>query len=163
MTPSEGLEGKRVLIVDDEPDVLSTLEDVLWGCVLHKASDFETAKELILKNPYDAAILDIMGVRGYELLELTQARGIPTLMLTAHALSKEDFVKSLERGAMAYVPKEKISEIDIYLKDILDAHAEGVGKFGRWYKRLESFFEDRFGKSWQQKLEKDPDFWKRFI
>jgi hypothetical protein len=104
-----------------------------------------------------------MGVRGYELLDLTQAKSIPTLMLTAHALTKEDFARSLERGAMAYIPKEKMSEIDIYLQDILDAHEKGVGKSGKWYKRLESFFEDRFGKSWQQKLEKDPDFWKNFI
>ncbi len=163
MKPTEGLKGKRILIVDDELDVLATLEDVLEACVLHKAADFDAARELIQNNSYDAAILDIMGVRGYELLELTQAKGIPTLMLTAHALTKEDFARSLERGAMAYIPKEKITEIDVYLQDILDAHEKGDARLGKWFNRLESFFEDRFGKAWQQKLEKDPDFWKKFI
>lgn len=151
MKPKEGLEGKRVLIVDDELDVLATLEDILETCVLHKATDFDRGKELIQSNRYDAVILDIMGVRGYELLDFSQAKGIPTLMLTAHALTKEDFGRSLERGAMAYIPKEKISEINIYLQDILNAHQEGAGKFGKWFNRLESFFEERFGKGWLQK------------
>jgi DNA-binding response OmpR family regulator len=151
MKTSEGLEGKRVLIVDDELDILATLEDILEACVLHKAIDFETARELLENHRYDAAILDIMGVRGYELLDLTRAKGIPALMLTAHALTADDFGRSLEKGAMAYIPKEKISEIDIYLNDILDAHDQGLGKLGKWYKRLESFFEEHFGKGWLQK------------
>ena len=151
MKPKEGLEGRRVLIVDDELDVLATLEDILETCVLHKATNFDRGRELIRNNRYDAAVLDIMGVGGYELLDLSRAKGIPTLMLTAHALTKEDFGRSLERGAMAYIPKEKISEIDIYLQDILNAHEEGAGKFGKWFKRLESFFEQRFGKGWRKK------------
>ena len=151
MKPKEGFEGKRVLIVDDELDVLATLEDILETCVLHKATNFDRGKELIQNNRYDAAILDIMGVGGYELLDLSQAKGIPTLMLTAHALTKEDFGRSLERGAMAYIPKEKIAEIDIYLQDILNDHQESAGKLGKWFKRLESFFEERFGKGWRRK------------
>jgi CheY-like chemotaxis protein len=32
------LEGKRVLIVDDEPDVLDTLDDLLPMCIITKAA-----------------------------------------------------------------------------------------------------------------------------
>ena len=40
-------DGKRVLIVDDEPDVLETLKDLLPMCDVVKASSFEEAKELL--------------------------------------------------------------------------------------------------------------------
>lgn len=163
MTHQPTITGKRVLIVDDEPDILTTLEDLLDGCRIEKAADFATAKSLLENHIFDAAILDIMGVNGYDLLEITRARDIPTLMLTAHALTPEDFAKSLESGALAYVPKDRISEIDLFLSDILEAHEKGLGRFGRWYKRLDAFFEDRFGRYWQQKLEKDPEFWKNYI
>ena len=36
------LDGKRILIVDDEPDVLETLEDLLYICDVVKASNFLT-------------------------------------------------------------------------------------------------------------------------
>ena len=138
------LKGIRVLIVDDELDILLSLIELLDVCVVDKATDYEAAKELLQHNRYDVAILDIMGVRGYDLLDFTLAKGIPTLMLTAHAMTKEDLDRSLESGAMAFIPKEKISEIDIYVQDVLEAQEKGLGKFGKWYKRLESFFADHF-------------------
>ena len=68
-------------------------------------SDFETAQKLLNENRYDVAILDIMGVRGYELLEIAHKNEIPALMLTAHALSPENLMKSVKNGANAFVPK----------------------------------------------------------
>ena len=41
---------KKLLIVDDEPDVLSTLKELLVNCEIHEATNFEEAKEL-LENP----------------------------------------------------------------------------------------------------------------
>jgi DNA-binding response OmpR family regulator len=60
------LDGKSILIVDDEPDVLETLEELLPMCNLEKAPSFDEAKELIEKRDFDLAILDIMGVDGYK-------------------------------------------------------------------------------------------------
>ena len=73
------LEGKRILVVDDEPDVLETVLDLLDMCNIDAAPDFETAKKFLQKNTYDIAIFDIMGVRGYDLLEIANKRGIPAL------------------------------------------------------------------------------------
>ena len=84
------LEGKKILIVDDEVDILESLEDLLDDCDIETASTFEAAKDLLEKNTYDAAILDIMGVRGFDLLEVTTEKKIPALMLTAHGLSPEN-------------------------------------------------------------------------
>ncbi|MEJ2024323.1 MAG: response regulator receiver protein, partial [Deltaproteobacteria bacterium] len=60
---------------------------------------YEDAKALLEKNQYHIAVLDIMGVRGYDLLEIAKRRNIPALMLTAHAVSKENLKKSFEKGA----------------------------------------------------------------
>ncbi len=155
----EILKGKRVLIVDDEPDILETLEDILDTCLIDKAPNYETARKFLDKNTYDVAILDIMGVRGYDLLQLTTERGIPAVMLTAHALSPENLVKSIRGGALAYVPKDEIARIDSYVADVLKAHEQGRPKQARWFARLKPFFDKKFGPNWQ---EKDAEFWKAF-
>jgi DNA-binding NtrC family response regulator len=153
------LEGKRILIVDDEPDILETLEEILDMCSIDSAPNFETARKFLEKNTYDLAILDIMGVRGYDLLEITNQRGIPALMLTAHAMNADNLVRSIKGGAQAYVPKDKIADIGVYIEDMLQARAKGVEKQGVWFKRLEPFFDKKFGPEWK---ESHKEFWKDF-
>ncbi|MGD8387773.1 MAG: response regulator, partial [Desulfobacteraceae bacterium] len=85
MQEKSPLEGKNVLAVDDEQDILTTLEELLPMCNLFLASTFEEARDLLGTQPFDLAILDIMGVDGYRLLELAVSRNIPAVMLTAHA------------------------------------------------------------------------------
>jgi len=68
-------------------------------------------------------------------------------MLTANALSPDNFAKSISGGAKAYIPKEKMNEIAIYLSDLLKAQ-EGIEKPHRWFTRLKSFFNMQFGKDW---------------
>ena len=77
------LKGKTLLIVDDEPDVLETLADLLDMAIIHQARDYGTAVNYLNKNSYDAVVLDIMGVNGFELLKTSVQRGYPTVMLTA--------------------------------------------------------------------------------
>ena len=135
------------MIVDDEPDVIETLKDLLDICIIDAATDFETAKKLLNQNKYDITVLDIMGVKGYDLLEIANKKGVPALMLTANALSPDNFAKSISGGAKAYIPKEKMNEIAIYLSDLLKAH-QGIEKPHRWFTRLKSFFNVQFGKDW---------------
>ncbi len=154
------LEGKRILIVDDEPDILETLEELLDMCLIDLAPNFETARKFLGKNTYDAAILDIMGVQGYDLLKIATQKKIPCIMLTAHALSPENLVKSLREGAQSYVPKDKITEIPTYVAEIIEAAHKGKeDRDVRWYSRLKPFFDRKFGKGWR---EKDKNFWKDF-
>ncbi|MFH1102435.1 MAG: response regulator [Pseudomonadota bacterium] len=155
------LKGKHVLIVDDEPDVIESLKDILEDCLIDSASDFDSAHELLEKNRYDIAILDIMGVNGYELLEIATQKGIPALMLTANALSPKDLTQSLKLGADAYVPKERISDIDIFLEDVLISREKGEKGRSRWFERLEGFFDKKFGEYWKEKS--DPRFWNHYI
>jgi len=156
MEPNKILKGKRVLIVDDEADVLEYLMELLDMCKVDRASSFEEAKELIETEFYHAAVLDIMGVKGYELLELANKKDIPALMLTAHAISKDNLKKSFEKGASYYVPKDEISQVDTFLADILEAKEKKKNVWVRWYDRLSSFCDKRFGPNWR---DDDPEFW----
>jgi len=141
------LKGKKVLIVDDEPDVLATLIELLDMCIIDSADNFIDAKELLEKNAYDVAIFDIMGVRGYDLLETANQKGIPALMFTAHALSPDDLVKSITGGASAYIPKEKMPEIATYVAGFLTDYQEGK-KHSGWFSKLKPFFNKKFGMGW---------------
>ena len=62
-------DGKKILAVDDEQDILEIIEEELEMADVDMALDYQTASEKIRQNNYDLAILDIMGVDGLTLLE----------------------------------------------------------------------------------------------
>ncbi len=155
------LNNKRLLAVDDEPDVLETLEEQLSdfeGLIFDKAMDYDMGYQLLRSWTYDLVILDIMGVRGFDLLNAAVHLGFPTVMLTAHALSAETLKKSIEMGARAYIPKEKMSEIVPFLEDVLTLeHRPG---WRRLFERLGGFFNATFGPDWQKD---EKAFWEEVI
>ena len=111
------------------------------------------------EKQYDLAILDIMGVDGLTLLDKTVEKGIPTVMLTAHALNAETLLASVRKGAISYLPKEKLAEIDKILKELLAAHASGEPTWKLLFEKLGDFFNEKFGPDWK---EKDKEFWSDF-
>lgn len=151
------LEGKKILIVDDEPDVLDTLEDLLDMCDVVKASTFDEAKTELETQSFDIAVLDIMGVEGYSLLDIAKQQKIIPVMLTAHALSPEHTIKSYKRGAALYVPKDKIANIADYLEDVLEAITRNKSTWWRWLERFASYYDQKFEEDPQWK---DKEFWK---
>lgn len=153
------LANKRILLVDDEADILETLEELLPTCITDAASTFESAVDCLKKNPYDAAILDIMGVRGYSLLEITHKLDIPSIMLTAHALTPDNLKKSIEQGADAYVPKDKLVDISLFLADVLMARKQGRKAHVSWFSLLKPLFDKVFGEGWRKS---DQEFWDEF-
>jgi DNA-binding NtrC family response regulator len=160
MAPDKILRGKRVLVVDDEEDILQLVTELLDMCKIDTASTYEEAKVLLEENYYHIAVLDIMGVRGYDLLEIANKRNIPALMLTAHALTKEDLKKSAEKGASFYAPKDEIDKLDLFVADVLEAKEKNKNVWARWYERLSGFCDRRFGKDWR---EKDSEFWDHIL
>lgn len=153
------LKGKSVLAVDDEEDILETIEDILEDAHVDLARDYETASQKIRVNQYDLVILDIMGVNGIKLLEEAVARGIPTVMLTAHAVNPETLMTSIRKGAIAYLPKEKLAELDELLNSLLGAHERGDPPWKVLFEMLGDYFNERFGPDWKQK---DRAFWSEF-
>ncbi len=153
------LDGKRILAVDDEADVLETLQDLLEdfeGLVLDTARDYESGYHLLRSWTYDAVVLDIMGVRGFDLLSASVHLGFPTVMLTAHALSVDALKQSIELGARAYIPKEKMADIPEFLADVLSLHHGG--SLQTMFQRLGGFFNRQFGSQW---MESENDFWEQ--
>ncbi len=159
MTSKSLLEGKKILIVDDEPDVLETLEELLSMCKVTKASRFEQAKELLEMEYFDMAILDIMGVEGFELLEIARERDVIAVMLTAHALSPENIVRSYKEGAASYLPKEEMANIATFLEEVLEAKEKGKHFWWRWLDRWGTYYDKKFGPDWR---EKEKEFWEKF-
>ena len=149
MTSESPLKDKVVLVVDDEPDVLETVAEQLDMCLVHKAGDYDTALQYLLSYTYDIVILDIMGVRGFELLKNAVSRGFPTVMLTAHALSPESLKKSIKLGAVSFLPKEKTSELTSFLEDVV--FEKGKPVWQKLFDRLGSYFNRRFGPDWKEK------------
>jgi DNA-binding NtrC family response regulator len=155
MNTTNILDGKSVLIVDDEIDVLETLKDLLPMCDIVTASSYEEAKRHLENKRFEIAILDIMGVSGYELLEICAKKDVTAVMLTAHAISQSHIKKSYIKGAAYYVPKEEMAELEIFLTDVLVAKEKGENTWAGWYKRFLKFCERKFGKEWQ---DDDQDF-----
>jgi DNA-binding NtrC family response regulator len=145
---TDNLSGKKILIVDDEPDVFETLKELLDMCIVDYAQDFNTAEKYLSEYYYDAAILDIMGVDGYKLLTLARQRKIPALMLTAHALSPDHLVKSIRQGAFSYIPKHEMADIPKYLDDIIQSKRKDQ-KSRNWFRKLSPFFDKQFGSDWK--------------
>ncbi len=153
------LDGKKMLAVDDEPDVLAVLEqeikDSCPSCRVDKATTYEKGVELINANTYDIVILDIMGVRGFDLLELAVKKNLRVCMLTAHALSAEALKKSHDLGARSYLPKDKLGEIVPFLEDVFTQEYNSGWK--RALEKLASYFDDQLDSDWRKKA--GVDFW----
>lgn len=101
---------KKILIVDDEVDIASSIQYVLRqeGFQTLLAHDGLKAMELVTGEKPDLIILDLMmpGLDGYEVCRRVRStdQKTPILMLTART-SEIDTVVGLELGANDYIPK----------------------------------------------------------
>jgi nucleotide-binding universal stress UspA family protein/CheY-like chemotaxis protein len=153
------IKDRRILVVDDEPDILETIEELMDMCILDTAGSFEAARKKIDDHIYDLAILDIMGVNGYEILALAKEKDLPALMLTAHALTPENLKESIKKGADAYIPKDELANLQTHVADVIRTRIQGNQGYGAWFSKLKPFFDKSFGTGWQ---DKDKSFWNSF-
>lgn len=154
MKGQELLIGKRILIVDDEEDILESLKELLHMCDVITATNYQDAEDLMEVESFDMAVFDIMGVDGYKLLNLANEKDVPAVMLTAQALSTEDTIRSFREGAALYIPKEEMTQIARFLADVFEAKVKGKHPWWRWIERFADFYERRFSHDWRKK-EKD--------
>jgi two-component system KDP operon response regulator KdpE len=103
------MSGDRILIVDDERQILRALRNALsgHGYDVDTAADGETALTLIASRPPDALILDLMmpGVDGFEMLrEIRTWSDVPIIVLSARG-QERDKVRTLDMGADDYLTK----------------------------------------------------------
>src|SRR5438477_5868352 len=102
-------ENMRILIVEDEPDLLAGVAKALReeGYAVDTAEDGEEGLYKAESWDYDAVVLDVMlpKLDGWGVLQkLRKAKKVPVLMLTARGASR-DRVRGLDTGADDYVVK----------------------------------------------------------
>ena len=100
----------RILIVDDEPEIVRGLEDNLRfeGYQTSTAADGREALAVAAREAPDLILLDIMmpGLSGWDVCRELRSQGIdvPIIMLTARS-EESDRVRGLELGADDYITK----------------------------------------------------------
>lgn len=98
----------KILIAEDEPAIANLIRTALDGpdyrCTW--AGDGLTAADLLEREPFDLALLDIMlpGADGYEVLDYCRVLNVPVIFLTAKG-TLENRVKGLRLGAEDYITK----------------------------------------------------------
>jgi CheY-like chemotaxis protein len=104
-------DGKRILIIDDEPLVATCLRDLLEteaGCLVQEAASGEDGVNAVMGQRPDLVLLDITmpGIDGIEVLKRIRAidRSIPVIMITGSA-NLEVLGAAVKNGAFGYVPK----------------------------------------------------------
>ena len=108
------LDGIRVVAVDDDPDALTLVTEILEaaGARVATASSAEAAIAELARLPPDAVIADLgmPGVDGFELIARVRSspnaaiRDVPAAALTAYARS-EDRTKALRQGFQLHLAK----------------------------------------------------------
>src|SRR3954463_12242581 len=116
----------RILIVEDNPDILANLYGFLEpkGYVLDSARNGYGALALVSEHRYDAIVLDVMlpGLNGLEFCQKLRAElGIPTPVLMRPARdSRADRAAGFESGADDYLVKPfSLVELDMRLKALV--------------------------------------------
>ena len=98
----------KILIAEDDPAIANLIRTALDGpdyrCAW--AADGLSAADLLEREPFDLALLDIMlpGADGYEVLDFCRTLEVPVIFLTAKG-TVEDRVKGLRLGAEDYITK----------------------------------------------------------
>jgi two-component system OmpR family response regulator len=114
----------RVLVVEDEPDLLTTVAQALRedGYAVDEAPDGEEGLFKATSWEYDAIVLDLLMPRltGWEVLErLRKTHKTPVLILTARD-GVQDRVRGLDGGADDYLPKPfHLAELKARLRAII--------------------------------------------
>jgi DNA-binding response OmpR family regulator len=131
LSPLDGDEPHKVLVVDDDPDILTLMEEALafHGYEVSTAPGGQDALDQVQVNRPDLILLDLKmpGVDGYEVIRQIKGeedtRPIPIIVITASPVDKErDKVRVLGMGAAQYITKPL--SIEVLIREIKRAIAE---------------------------------------
>lgn len=109
-TPGWGMATKKILIVDDEAELVKAMRIrlVSWGYDVLTATSGKEAVRLVKREMPDAIILDIMmpEMDGIEALQQIRRfnKKIPVIMLTAYS-DEERFAKTKKLGIAGFIQK----------------------------------------------------------
>ena len=121
----------KVLIVDDEKDFLDIMAERMGarGVEVSTTTSAENALKMVLKESYDAVIMDLMmpemdGFKALKLFKETRP-DVPIILLTANVL-EEKRIEAIKRGAMDVI--EKPADLNRLAQKIEEAKARKLKK-----------------------------------
>lgn len=150
MTDNDLLKNRKILAVDDETDVLDLLKEQFEPFEITTANSYEEAERLLESQTFDLALLDIMGVNGFALLQKCREKQVPAAMLTAHSITVESVNRALELGAISFLPKQELANISDLVAEIFEGLDEGKSHWRKLFDRLGPFFREHLGLTWEK-------------
>ena len=127
---------RNLLVVDDDPDVLSMLERLLKKLEYNPlvAKNGEEAVKIIDRNKVDVVVSDLVmpEMDGMELLKRVKSRkgDVPFVMITGHP-TIETAVEAIKKGAYDYITKPfQVEEVQIKIDRALEKR--GLRRSLRW-------------------------------
>ncbi|HXA19199.1 MAG TPA: response regulator [Thermoanaerobaculia bacterium] len=119
----------RLLIVDDEPNVLFAISSYLWGTnwLVDCASELEEAQALLANVTYDVVITDVrlsevQQAEGLHVISFVRDRAIDVPLVVLTAFETEEIRREVERlGVNALLCKPQPLELIVRLIDELAA------------------------------------------
>jgi DNA-binding NtrC family response regulator len=119
------LEDKKILIVDENPNILNFLEKEILKTGLNyqfdKADTFSLAVDSLFSRRYDLVVLDFPGIRGPYLLNLAFLREMPVVLLVTNNFFPFEAPYLHGKGIRGFLPKEKITEIIPVLENLFSS------------------------------------------
>jgi CheY-like chemotaxis protein len=121
----KNVDDKRILIVDENPNILNFLEKETRKTGLNyqfdKADTFSLAVDSLFSGRYDLVMLDFPGIRGPYLLNLAFLREIPVVLLVTNNFFPFEAHYLNEKGIKGLLPKEEITEIVSALENLFSS------------------------------------------
>lgn len=133
------LKGKKVLVIDYNPEIIEALKLRNIDCLYADANDSETIADLVKTKP--SIIVSTLPYLDYNLLILKKCkRALPRCLVIATAKNRYDFLELYKRGADLVIFPEWVAgqKVADYLTHL---DVKGIRRWGRFY--FQKFREDK--------------------
>lgn len=139
---SQILEGKRILVVDNEREVLNMLAEALAASQVVTVGNVDDARPLISKESFDLVILDTISANGCDLLQDCRANKLPAAMLTSREVEVTRVNEAMKRGAQSFFPKDEIHRLPETVVDLLERLEERKTHWAKLFRRFGTTFRE---------------------
>lgn len=135
------LEGKRILVVDNEREILNMVSQALAASEVVAVGNADEARPLIARESFDLVILDTARANGCALLDDCHANKLPAAMLTPREVEVRRLNEAMKRGAKSFFPRDDVQRLSKSVADLLE-HLEKETYWTRLSRRIKAGFRE---------------------